>query len=261
MRSRAAFSIIAALVLAACGGSTTSPAPSATPALASSAPSMAASEAPTTAPSTPASAAPSTAASATPSAAALDLGSAADSVSQLSSYRMEITQVTGSEQQKLTLERTKTPADASHYVISGPPALEYITIKDQGSWIKQGSSWTAVPGGGNPMASLFDALAPDTIISGFQLNKYADHMQLVDTKQHNGVQAAHYHVDAALAGQLGAVGFPADGNLDIWVAVDGGYMVGMAYGGTSSTGDHEEVTIEVTRVNDPTLVIEAPAQS
>ncbi len=253
MRTRGALFLIAAMALAACGSGSATSAPASAPSEASAAPSMAASEAPSIA----ASDAPASAGE-MPSMNPLDLGLAAGDVSQLDSYHMELTVATGSEQQKLTVEATKKPVAASHYILGGQQSMEFITIKGQGSWIKQGSTWAPVPAGADAMMSVFDALAPDTIISGFSLGQYGSNLELLDTKEKNGVQAAHYHLDATLASKLNATDFPADGSLDVWVATDGGYLVAMEFSGTQPSGEHADVSIDVTRVNDPTLVIKAP---
>jgi hypothetical protein len=260
MRNRAALGIVAAVALAACGGGTATTAPASAPATETAAPSMAVSEAPSVVPS----AAPSVGGPselAAPSGSPLDLGSASSGVSNLDAYQMNITVASGTDTQSLTVEATKKPVEATHYILEGDQTLEFISIKGQGAWMKQGKSWVSVPGGANAMMSLFDALAPDTLISAYSLGKFGDTLSYVDITDHNGVRAAHYHLDAGLAAKLNAVGFPADGAFDAWVAVDGGYLVGMQYGATNpATGKHADVTIDVTHVNDPGIVIEAPTQ-
>jgi hypothetical protein len=218
--------------------------------------------APGEAPSMAASLAPSVAASAGSSAKPLDLGAASSGVSNLDSYRMTISATTGSDTQTLSIEETNTPVVSKHYVLGGNQTMELITIKGQGSWLKQGETWTPIPTGADAMLSVFDALAPDKLISSYALGQFGDNLSYVDTKDHNGVRAAHYHLDADLATKLGAVGFPTDGTFDAWVTVDGGYLVGMAYSGTDpSSGESSNLSIDVTDVNDPSIVIGAPVTS
>jgi hypothetical protein len=255
MRSRLALCIIAAVALAACSGGAATTAPTSAPETAAAPASTAPTEAPSMAPSGSPSAAPSASSSTKP----LDLGTASGGVSNLDSYQMDISVTSGTETQKLTIQATKTPTDATHYVLAGSQSLEFIEIKDQGAWMKQGGTWTPVPAAATAMLSVFDALAPDKLISAYGLGKFGKDFAYVDMKDHNGVQAAHYHLDAGLASQLGATGFPTDGTFDAWVAVDGGYLVGMQFSGTDpSSGDHVDMTIDVSHVNDPGLVIEAP---
>lgn len=239
--------IIVALALAACGSSS----PAASPSGAASAP---ASEAE--------SMAESMAASPTDGVASqepVNLDSAASGVSNLTAYQMVLSVVSDSQQQTLTILATKMPVEATQYVMSGDSTLEFINIVGEGAWMKQGDSWTVAPGGGGILMSLFDAMAPDTLIAAYSLGTYGDSLDVMGTEDHNGVQALHYHLDASAAAALHADGFPADGTFDAWVATDGGYMVGMAYQATNpDTGEHADVEIEVTRVNDPSIVIEAP---
>jgi hypothetical protein len=257
MRSRLAFSIIAALALAACGSGTSTTAPTAMPEASNPPASTAPTEAPSTAAATPSEAPP-----ATSSANPLDLGAASSGVSSLDSYQMDIKVTSGSDTQTLSVETTKTPVEAAHYTLGGAESLEFITIKDQGAWMKQGGTWTPVPAQASAMLSMFDALAPDKLITAYSLGKFGKDFTYVDIKDHNGVQAAHYHLDADLASQLGATDFPSDGQFDAWVAVDGGYLVGMQFSGTDpSTGDHVDMSVDVSHVNDPGIVIKAPAGS
>ncbi len=263
MRSRLVLTFIAAVSLAGCGGAsgtataptTASPEPSMAPSVA---PSMEASPAPSVA----AAPSPSNSGSAAPSGNPLDLGAASSDVSNLDSYRMKISAISGSDEQSLMVEATNTPTEARHYVLGGSQSLELITIKGQGSWMKQGKTWTPVPAGADAMLTMFDALAPDRLISAYALGKYGSNLSYVDIKDHNGVRAAHYHLDPDVATRIGAVGFPADGSLDAWVAVDGGYLVGMEYGGTDPRAARRSScrsTCRTSTIRD--LVIEAPATS
>lgn len=50
--------------------------------------------------------------------------------------------------------------------------------------------------------------------------------------------------------------------MDVWVAVDGGYLVGMTYKGAHpSTAQGTSIEVQITRVNDPAITIEPPATS
>ena len=56
--------------------------------------------------------------------------------------------------------------------------------------------------------------------------------------------------------------FPPNGSMDVWVAVDGGYLVGMTYKGAHpSTAQGTSIEVQITRVNDPAITIEPPATS
>jgi len=122
-----------------------------------------------------------------------------------------------------------------------------------------GDIWALAPGGSGILMSLFDAMAPDTRIAAYSLGTYGASLDVMGTEDHNGETALHYHLDAEDAAALPAEGFPADGSFDAWIATDGGYLLGKAYEATNpETGQPANVAIEVTRVNDPSIVIEAP---
>jgi hypothetical protein len=196
-------------------------------------------------------------ASSAPSGLAIDLGDAAESVSDLTSYQLDITVTAGGTEQVMTIVATTSPVKATHYTMGG--LVELISIEGEGAWVKQGDSWTVAPGGEASYLSLFDAMAPDTLIGAYSLGAYGSYFGDEGTEEHNGVQAQHLHLDAADAAALGGAGFPDDGTFDVWIATDGGYLVGMAYAGTdAASGEYGEVSIEVSHVNDASISIEAP---
>jgi len=242
-----------ALGLAACGGGSPSPGASS----ASAAGAASAGESATA--SVAESVAESMAESAAPSQAAFDIGSAATDVSSLDSYQMDIATTTGADTQTLSVLSSRTPVTATEYTLTGSEDLSLITIEGQGTWIEQGGTWIAAPGGADLYLSMFDALAPDTLLSAYSLAGYGGYMDNQGIEDHNGVSCTHLHLDANSPGAAQATDFPADGTADAWVANDGNYLVGVHYAGTDAdTGERTEVSIEVTRVNDPSISIQAP---
>ncbi len=241
--------VAAAIGLAACGGGTDTASPGGASAEASGAESMEASAAPSVAESMEASAAPSV-----PS---IDLGGAAGDISNLSSYQLDISIEGGSSgTQSMTIMATHDPVDATHYIMDD---FELITIDGQGAWINQGGTWIAAPGGADSFMGLFDAMAPDTLISAYSLGLYGNEFVDAGNEQHNGVDTKHYHLDASDVSGPGSESFPSDGTMDLWVANDGGYLVGMQYAGTDpATGEHAQVSMEVSHVDDGSISIEPP---
>ncbi len=202
-----------------------------------------------------------------PSIAAVDLGAAAGDVSSLSSYQEDITVTNGDQVQKLSVLATTTPVKSTQYSLKGggtEPDTDFISIEGTGAWMRQGggtATWTAIPTGAEAIVSMFDALAPDQLINTYALSTIAKTLMIAGTEEHNGVQATHYHLDASTAPLVGATGFPTDGTFDAWVATDGGYLVGLAWGGTdTSTGNHVMLQVDISRVNDSSISIQAPSQ-
>jgi hypothetical protein len=240
-----------ALVLAACGGS------SASPTAADGEPS-----APATADTSPAAPAESAAASEAPAAStgsALDPAAAAAGISDLDSYQVDINIKADDDSTTLTILTTNTPVTSTHYTMAGADSMEIITIEGAGSWLFQSGTWVEPPGGADLYLSVFNFLAPDKIIAQYQLGNLAAAFHEVGSEDHNGTASKHLHLDAGDISGPAAANFPSDGMFDLWLAEDGGYLVGLAFSGTDEeTNTLSEISIEVTRVNDPSISIEPP---
>lgn len=204
-----------------------------------------------------------TSGSATPetSAAALNLDAAVRGLSDLRSYAMEVVVADGGESHTLSLLATSDPVRSTHYTLTGPPSLELITIEGQGSWAKpQGSTWTTARG--DAYISLLDPWAPDRLIRSFQLARWTGARAVVTVNDMHDVPSYYLHVDGGTARSAGVMGFPPNTSMDVWVAVDGGYLLGLAYRGADpSTGQDAHIDVQVRRVNDPSITIEPPATS
>jgi len=234
-----------AISLAACGGGDSTSSPGAASAAGSTAESAAPSEA------------ASMEESSAPSMAPIDITGAADAVSDLTSYNLDIViESSESGTQSMSITAVHDPVNATHYVTD---EFELISIEGEGVWINQGGTWVAAPGDADMYMSMFNALAPDTLISSFSLGLYGSDLHDVGTEEHNSVQTTHYHLDASDMAGMGDTGFPDDGVIDLWIATDGGYLVGMQYGGTDpETGEKIQMSMEVSGVNDPSISIEPP---
>lgn len=240
--------MVLAVALAACGGSSPSPS-SGGEAQASSGAEESMGE----------SMEPSVAESAEPTDGALDVGKAADSVSGLTSYQLDVTVESAGETQTITILATKSPVEASHYTMGGASPLDMIVIDGEGAWIKQGDTWSAPQGGTDLYLSVFDFFAPDRIVSTYRLGLYAANFAEQGSEERNGVSSTHFHLDASGISGPGSENFPDDGTFDLWVANDGGYLVSLVFGGTDpETGERSDLTMDVSRVNDPSISIEAP---
>ena len=74
------------------------------------------------------------------------------------------------------------------------------------------------------------------------------------TEEKNGVQARHLKIDPTTMVGLAAA-MPAGASIDIWVA-DAGYLVAWEMSGFE---EGQDMSIQVTGVNDPANKVEAPA--
>lgn len=235
-----AAALATSLVVAACGGGAT-PSPSgasAAPSGASAAPSGAAS----TEPSPGASAAPSSgAASAAPS---IDVAGAAQALEDIDSYRMTITSGAGTFEAIVI----RQPEPARQITITNDSETTRIVIVGDQAWLDDGSgSYTQVPAAMvGAFTSMFDPLLLVSSAEG-----WTGGWATVGTEEKNGVQARHLHIDSSTTGAL-VPDFPSGGSVDIWVA-DEGYLVAW-----QATGFGEDVTIDISNVNDPENKVEAP---
>jgi len=80
------------------------------------------------------------------SAQPMDLDLAVTGVSNLTAYQMVLSVVSEGRQQTLTVLATKTPAEATHYVMTGDSPLEFISIVGEGAWMKQATYGPLRPG-------------------------------------------------------------------------------------------------------------------
>jgi hypothetical protein len=113
-----------------------------------------------------------------------------------------------------------------------------------------GGALAAVP---ETMASgLFAAFDPTLLLATFATPQWVQSAQNVGKEQKNGVDATHYHIDSTTA-VGGFTGVPAGAMVDLWVA-DDGYLVAF-----ESKGLGNDMSIEVTNVNDPANKVDTPS--
>jgi hypothetical protein len=120
-----------------------------------------------------------------------------------------------------------------------------------------GDTWMATPA--DEAGSAIDSLKPDQLLSG-----YSDISGLakVGEEDKNGIPSEHFQ-STEDPGIGGLFGLPeASWTMDVWLAKDGGFPVStvIVAEGKSDTGETGKFTmsVDVTSVNDPNLVIEAP---
>ena len=229
----------AAILIAACSGSTSSGAPSA------AAPTTAAS----TAPSTPAESTAPSAAEGLPSLPiaipSFDIGELTKGLANVDSYKVAITiggdqSLTGTVVTKPELARDYTLKDGTRIIVIGDKA-----------WLGKGTS-TPQPVPGSMASTLFGMFDPTLLVGAFSGPALAAGATNQGTETKNGVQATHYHIDSTTG--AGLAGIPAGASVDLWIA-DKGYLVALEAKGTSS-GDF---SIQVTDVDDPANTVVAPS--
>jgi outer membrane lipoprotein-sorting protein len=244
----AAFLLPVALSLAACGGGTTTATPSpdanATPTAA------AATEAATTAPDATATGeAPSAAASlgAIPS---FDLSGLTEHLANVDSYRTSFV-VDGVEKYS-SIVITKPEIRRQITFVDGGQTTTIVVIGDK-SWVKSGdqTAFQAIPT--ELSTAMLAAFDPSLIVGAFSQIDWGHAAVDQGAEQKNGVSTHHYTIDPTSL--TGTLAMPAGASIDTWIA-DEGYLV--AWESTGFAGA-QNVSIQVTNVDDPANVVEEPS--
>jgi hypothetical protein len=203
-----------------------------------------------------------------PAAGTADLVDAANALADLDSYRFSV-RTTGfvpasSRDGLVTMLSTLVlgAEPAARFTIVGIDGiegsrLEAIVIGDR-AWVRDaGRSWVVSPGGAADFDAAFTALSPIDLAGQFE--GLAPGLTTVGAERRNGIASRRYHVDSGAAGAADA-GLSA-GAADAWLAVHGGYLVGLHVNGTwDIDGVPTPVTLrlEVSHVDDPANVIRPP---
>jgi len=137
--------------------------------------------------------------------------------------------------------------------------VEFTVVGDQ-SWtsIDQGKTWATAD---IPPADISNLLVDDGYATWFDKNAAGFKVVGDDTK--NGVPCLHYQGDSSLNGIYASTGSAAGQfTADLWIAKAGNFPVSGAFGYTGSVGGKPGsfgFTFDVSRVNDSANAVVAPA--
>jgi hypothetical protein len=203
--------------------------------------------------------APTTAGATVGPEASVDVSAATAALAKLKTYKVTMV-VTGTSSVNIELVINNAPTAArSIRTTSGSVAIRVIEIGDD-VWFDAGTG-TFVKGA-MPKAqadSMFAAFDLAAMVGGLQQGGVADAMQNMGTEQKNGINAVHLHADEHTVLPAGSSPIPAGATADFWIAVDGGYLVALEAVGFSSATATGDVSIELTNVDDPALIIQPPS--
>ena len=134
----------------------------------------------------------------------------------------------------------------------GPdPDDDRIVVIGDEAWMDSGDGFEPLPAA--LASSMLLAFDPMIMAGGFaNTGAWAGSTDL-GTETHNGVDARHIRIDGSTLGAM-VPNLPAGASIDAWVATDGGYIVGLEVVGEGGKG----FVIDVTGVNDPANVVERP---
>ena len=237
---------VIALLVAACGGSTASPAASPSAAVA---------------PSASPSASPTVAAS---QAAALPSGrpdpseifGSVTKLDSLTGYQISISIEQAAGKTDITVTNVREPVDAAHYDVSTPQGekISIVKIEEHGWVSRDGATFERTPL--LALDAVLDPYTPNALFRALQKQLPIRALAAVGTEEKNGVQATHYHIDENTPLPPTATGtIPPGARADVWVAEDG-FLVGLEVHGFGA--DMTSMSVEVTHINDPSLKVEPP---
>jgi hypothetical protein len=246
--------IVAGIVvlIAACGGSTASPAAStgagASPSASAAEPSAASSPSEVASPSQ----------AAVPGASP-DLSQILGSVTKLdslTSYQITITMQAAAGTTDIAVTSIRKPVEASRYDISTPQGQKIVVVRiGSDAWVSQdGTTFVKTPA--TAVTTMLDLFTPEALLGGFQKQDAFKALTAVGTETRNGVQTTHYHIDDTTPLPSDAKGtIPPGASADIWVSEEG-YLVGLEAKGLAS--GMTSMSLEVTHINDSGLKVEPP---
>jgi hypothetical protein len=237
--------VLAAMIVAACGGaSSPSPTATATPP---------ASEAPTTEPTEAPTAEPTDEASVAPSGGpGIDLGEAAEALENIDSYKIVMT-IEGETDASVQATIVRQPELAQDITVESAGVQQRIIVIGDSAWMDAGTgSFTEVPA--SVAGGLSSAFDPITLLGAFSQPSVAAAMEQVGQEERNGVQTTHYRLNEDSPGAALA-SIPPGGSLEVWLAEEG-YLVAMEAVNLNDTTTL--VRMDVTDVNSPDNVVEAP---
>lgn len=242
-RATLALSILAATVLvAACGTST-----------ASTAPGQSGSAATPGGEATPAPGGPQ--------ATIGNVGGAANSLSNLASYKVSMTGTGGTGPFSVEIVVINSPTRAKSLTETAGSVVFRIIEIGTDNWVDEGSGTfvkNSMPSGS--LDQLMSAFDPGTMFASANASQDLAALQNVGVESKNGVQAIHLHGDQNTQLPAGASPIPPGATIDLWLAVDGQYLVALeAHGINGTAGQMTDFSIEITNINDSSLTVSPPS--
>ena len=232
--------IVSVLLVAACGGATTTTLPAGATPVGEGTPVTEATP-PPEGEATPPVAIPT-----------FDLGALTGGIPGLDSYRTSFS-IDGVEQYQSVVVTQPVLSKAITLLDDGEVSTQFIIIGDE-VWTAEGpgAEFVSVP---KELASaMMMAFDPTLMLGAFASADLAQIGANVGTEDKNGIQARHVRIDSTTAAGL-AASMPAGSAIDIWVA-EAGYLVAWEMSGMAADGN---IAIQVTGVNDPANKVERPS--
>jgi len=203
---------------------------------------------------------PAPGATAAPGQTLGDLSGAAGALANLSSYKVTMAG-TGTGPFNVELIRINGSSPALSFIETAGSAVVFRVIEiGTDNWVDQGTGTYAknvVPS--SSLAGMMGAFDPGTMFSNATRVANFGALENKGVESKNGVQAVHLHADQNTQLPAGASPIPAGATIDLWVAVDGGYLVGLETVGFGAASGGVDLSIEVSNINDSSLQVLPPS--
>lgn len=190
-----------------------------------------------------------------------DLSGAATALANLSSYKVTMAGAGGTGPFNVELIRINGSSPALSFIeTSGSKVLFRVIEIGTDNWVDQGTGTYAknlVPN--TTLTGMMSAFDPGVMFSNTSKIANFDRLENKGTESKNGIQSIHLHADQNTQLPAGASPIPAGATIDLWVAVDGGYLVGLETVGFGAASGGVDLSIEVSNINDSSLTVTAPS--
>jgi hypothetical protein len=188
-----------------------------------------------------------------PSVPEIDLDAAAQALADVDSYRLQV-QIEGRGAATVAATVVREPELAQDIEITNSQGTQHIILIGDQAWVDATGTGTFLPVPASAVQALTSAFDPVLLAGGFSQPGVLSGLETVGAEDKNGVPTTHYHLDGSSPmGQAASI--PPDGVFDVWVAQEG-YLVSLTATGVDP--NTPRVQMDVTNINDPANVVEAP---
>jgi hypothetical protein len=181
-----------------------------------------------------------------------DLSALTGAIPGVDSYRVSLSTNGKTQYESVVVTKPEISKAITTYNDDGTVS-ERIVVIGKDAWTADGADGAFEPVPEGTASSMLLAFDPATMLGAYMGVDWAGMAADQGSQEKNGVQAHHLRIDSTSGVGLAAA-MPAGAAIDIWIA-DAGYLVAWEMSGFD-TG--EDMSIQVTNVNDGSNKVEAP---
>jgi hypothetical protein len=182
-----------------------------------------------------------------------DIGALTAGIPGLDSYRTTSSTNGVKTYESVVVTKPELAKHITTFEDDGTVGNQYIVIGKE-AWSADGPDGAFTPVPEALAGTMLMAFDPTVLLGAYTRLDWGKAANDLGTEDKNGVQAKHIKIDPTTIVGLGA-NMPAGSAIDVWVA-EAGYIVGWEMSGFPGDGN---LSIQVTNVNDPSNKVERPA--